>query len=1174
MGASRFGSIDSEASLFHYTNTWRTICKNGLYYYSKFDKTQHVMHMQLEDFQLMFLEKDLVTTLKETNEADYKEYLYEANSFNRDLLQSNKFLHDNNEARKIVWELEKRFSILRKHPACEAGLSQLIQCYERFGFIKGKYDLNNIHSGKLALLPDVNRNKFCRSVLQSLLDFFSAVEIEVLNHAERFNAPEKFANPDVVSICNIIQNNSALELDTIVSLLSPKTAITAPQQAPDLEMASAPQAAYGDYKEIQQNIETINRQLSDASKKINPKTPRQEVEQFYKTYDTLSREREISVYLLSQRKKELSYINRAKEASKDYVKKNWSDKKGAAKAAGTVLAVKAGTRLAKAGWNVIKGNNSNNDWEKIGKDLAWDIGEAGLTGISTLIMGPVGGRMAGKLMGFFRPQPVEEGPYDKAFEGLNDKLDKGFDLLSEKINNLDAKLENQFAGWSKYVVNKVQLNSQIDEFKNQLSTVRSDIQRSKRYSDEIYEKNQLNVVPLIDLNDKIQRGIERMLQIFYNENYTIEYHSDPAGEEAKGYPAVDSNALYYKIINLYSSNDQSFTPFPKTCEELIAICARMEEIVSLYLSSRNMHDRALAGAMLYHTCPNEMDKTNIFWQLHDQERDFDDLNGELFCMVFNLKQLLIGERNLYLYNTMQEYWHTPKKFSFLSGFGLNIVPAKGPIMEQFAFHFEKDKFDGQGVFVPEKGLSYRYRYYIAPPPPDTDENKYETYNLLSFQKNETVIPIPVKVALQVDDKLKLYHSSSKLSVETSVEPLTSEAFKGSFEQFVQAQAAIKLDNGPVNWSLPCPGMKLRAVYTDGPTPQTTLRYINDKGADYGTFLWAKSASQYIKPVLTQVGFSLYFMETATGNFVYCSSEEVIPYLPQLHVNGQNILNNDGLRMFQYMNSLRILPFPNLMISDSILQEGASLVSENQEYTLKFDTRHLFDKVLNLYAGTRLKGSVFSKYTYRNNYDVVAKMQLTDGHFVLYDKTGYAVAASGIYGDQYVQAQLLLTNDGRLLLIHAKGALIKELEIHREPEVTYEKEDKHHLTNRLMPGRSLAKDEYITSSNNAFALKIIETDSSLFTSNKSYSLIHYKQPNGTISHLMKTNADVQHGFHIQMQTDGNLVMKGKIQPGRGNIVTKEVGETATGKNPGAFLLLDDDGNVKIMSADGISCVKQL
>lgn len=1134
-------------ALLDYISTWKKICIEGIAYYNE-RHTADPRLTEIADMQLLNIDYALVSALyaNGTDAADDFAALY--STFTKTLLYTNRYIDVNDPQEKsgsglILSELEAQFELLAKYPGCET----LIAAKRNF-----------LKDHKFILKKKADKDAFTRYHLRAKLLFLSGLEAVIWQNPERLD--------DISALeyyTELVDRNFDIDL---AALQAPKMEYESEEDTALLPSGGFSEAQT-DYTEIKKRIATINDEIGTQSALILKEKDPKSQDAAFDAYKDLAAKREIYTTLLSQKEKQLSYVDGAKV----YVEKNLKNSKAAAESAGKVILATAGLRLTKAVFNSLSGKGDKNDWGEIGTALAYDLAEATATGIATLVLGPVGAKLAGQLIGFMRPQKVQIDPNVKRFKELNDKIDSRFDALGLKIADLEKKIETQMEDWAVYIIHMQEKKSVVSQLKLAMSDTKASIKKLDDMHREIFtQQREVDIKAVLDLNDKIEEGIRRLFSLFYNQS--IHEHDSAA------YPPVDGSSVAGIIIGIYKSQGKSNVDFMKAVEELSNMCDWIQQLVESYLKAYPKLYTIISAVFAFQNTSNTpySNKEKLFDLLYDFLRKENDLKAELFAVSFVLKKLVVGESNLNLYNNVSTYWQKPEKFNFLNGFGLSSGN------QQLALRFESEDFTGNSWFSLSAEKDYFFRYYLLPV---TGKLKgYTSYKLVTNQENEIPVETDVVINLDFNDTLQLLSPASGKRLSAASVSLLSGQFAGSLEQQLLEGREIDVSK-PVSWSLPLRAVTLKTSADEG----LKLLYETKNRTHNNNVLWHEKTQPgdvlrslrlalndgYVVMTLTlqRAGKPV----TQTTDVMACSDRIVLS--AETHQAFYKLKNGERVHNIQMYDAQNTI-FPGAVLRP----QDCQVWSLNGEYHLQFDKSRRYDPVLNLYKGDELIGSVFSRYTYKNNYNVYVTMQ-EDGNFVMYDTNRHAVAA--INSGELSNLFLHLTNNGKLFLLSEnKSRAAEQIHVRKQPEFVYDKNGRifsdNQFINRLFSGQRLYLDQYLVSENGRFFVKMsIEgmQKGGLFSSDTNlYSLIIYED-HGPVHKVLNQGAYTHkrenlEGVYTEMKTNGNVAMYYIKRDMLGGINHNPLPDLGTGGNPGAFLEITNDGALNLISEDGKRVIKQI
>lgn len=818
-------SIRTEQECLDYIDTWLTVCHSGLCFYArKYKMTlDEICRIDVELYQQ---EQRLLDQLQHLSAAHYQQYIILSNRFSQKILKTNAYMGDSLTQTGLLPLLDEQLAIFRQYPELTEDLNALQNAYYEQGFIGEPYDPRHIASTIPEQRPSANRDAFCRYLLSRQKDFFAWVKSQCTEY------PEVFQQRNISNFYKILEQSSVFERQVLIELLpiAPpvvKAGIALQSNDPKDDKNARKKEDYDAYKA---QLKQINSEIRKFSNTLSPKANKETVQAYYKKYNDMCNMRDVNAQIVADRRKELGFVDRTTESIRDYASKNFLDSKLGAKEFGKTLACTAGKRLSIAIWREMSGKSEKNNWSDIGNELALDLLQASVMGIASYFLGPVGGKLGESLMGFIRPQAD---PYLDAFQKINDKLDAEFaktnaklDAISQKIDDLVGTIDQRLKVFGDVVVEKVSLREKIEDLKSNILNTHLLIQDIKTQHHNLHQNQQKDIEQLRQLDSKILKNIERILQIFYNKNYRMVIGEAFDPEDAS-YPPRDDYSLASIMIQKYGDphgNHQMFKPFDQTLTEIFDICESIQLLATLYLGLRERYLQSLSIAMLFFQQSSDLITQELFWQIYDAIHQRDEVMGELFSAVFQLKAVLVGHGNIALYQNIQQYWSQPQRFDFLNGFGLvesEGLTRKDP-RQQFAFNFDRVKpadnsgglptwipvqkqesqsrfcYSGKGHFVAVSSAAPAYinRYFIAPPYPQPDQRhpSDQSYQLLTFQDNDVPIPIPTKIALGRHQDLNIYYGDQFKQVQAaSAISLQDELFKGSLEQLIAQDQDMGID---------------------------------------------------------------------------------------------------------------------------------------------------------------------------------------------------------------------------------------------------------------------------------------------------------------------------------------------------------------------------------------------
>lgn len=831
-------SIRTEQECLDYIDTWLTVCHSGLCFYArKYQMTlDEICRIDLALYQQ---EQRLLDQLKPLSAAHHQQYIILSNRFTQKILKTNAYMGDSLTQTGLLPLLEEQLAIFRQYPELAEDLHELQDTYYEYGWISEPYDVDRIASSIPEQRPNTDRDAFCRYLLSRQKDFFAWIKSQYMEY------PEVFKHAKIGNVYKIIEQSSVFERQALIELL--------PVAQPIIKAEVLKADKKEDYDAYKDKLKQINSEIRKFSNTLSPKANKETIQAYYKKYNEMCSMRDVNAQIVADRRKELGFINRTTESIKDYASKNFLDGKLGAKEFGKALACTAGKRLSIAVWREMSGNSHKNNWSDIGNELALDLLQAGVMGMASFFLGPVGGKLGESLMGFIRPQAD---PYLDAFQKINDKLDAEFaktnarlDAISQQIEGLVGTIDQRLKFFGDAVVEKVSLREKIEDLKKSILDTHLLTQDIKTQYHHLHQNKQVDIEKLRQIDSKILKNIERILQIFYHKNYRMVIGEVIEAEDTS-YPQRDDHSLASIMIQKYGDpHHQLFKPFDQVLTEIFDICDSIQLLATLYLGLRERYLHNLSIAMLFFQQDSDHITQELFWQIYDATHQRDDVMGELFSAVFQLKAVLVGKSNIALYHNIQQYWAQPQKFDFLNGFGLvesEGVPRKDP-RQQFAFIFDRItptdtasasasdlytfgisqktldehrrfsqdfsifglpktieeqqgrfSYGGKGRFAAASTAAPAYinRYFIAPPYPQPDQRhpSDQSYQLLTFQENDVPIPIPTKIALGIHHDLNIYYGDQFTQLQSaSAVSLHDELFADSLEQLILQEKDLAID---------------------------------------------------------------------------------------------------------------------------------------------------------------------------------------------------------------------------------------------------------------------------------------------------------------------------------------------------------------------------------------------
>lgn len=1212
--------ITSEDECFDFITTWKRICQDGLYFFAK--KYQlSVEALELLNLQIRTQEELLVAQLRVLNPADYDAYVQATHFFTRQMLETNAFTDQQNN---LLAALDSSLDLFRRHDSLVEPLQQLEALYESSGFIDQAYAAQNtppVHT------RTPSRDHFCQYLLSRQLEFICATEVDLLNH------PEVFRHPRIKELYKSLTSLSVFERDVLTQMMPAPLLKATLKATPSVQNRKKEDYDEYKAKldNINQQMKEC---ASKLSPKAAPEIIKMHYDQYHELCRTrdvnafIVAERRKELKLIDRAKESIKDYASANFRDKKLAAKEMG--KIIATQAGKRLAIAIWREMkgdgSKNQWEEIG--------KELALDLAETVLVGAATYFLGPIGGKLGSSLMGMMRPQVDPYLSEFKKINEKLDENFKKINKKLDDLSKDIKDLSTKfdaIEGQFKSWGDYINERQALLNQIETLRQHILNTRNNVMTITTYHHMAMVDNTLPIAEIKALDGKIIDGLQACVRAFYDAEYLMLLGNNPLPSPQHSKPNLPQ-PLAVKIIQLYS-NPQSklFRPFDVTMDEISDIADLLHAVSSLYLQLRDQHIQTLSIAMQFFQPDSDQAKRELFWYVHDKIRHTSELKGELFSSIYQAKYDLLGHQNLALYYNFISYKKHPQNMNFFNGFGMKLLTAADAAPKQLRYDFARvtlnsDKqwvssnaedsrfvYSGQGSFF-EQPLTEdadMYRYFIAPPHVDNPiaVDAEQTYALITFQANNFPIPIPVKIALNTQGSLTIYYGKSfdqKFDF-CPVKP-NDPLFKKSLEFFLLNENNTEIYNTSYLyenprleyfWSLPLSNYVLQ-LYVEPQKTDTsskTNEYQNvrcewhichikrHKGMllqsiqlpkadrrDPNTRikLQSKMSDNNATMQCQDSKWSADQKNTTRLIFSPDPDSQITPY------GAATLLWHADPCKPQRLNSLTLLPFQqhwhagHRVSHHEWKKQPILLASMDGRYQLRMDIQYGFDAVLNLYVDDKRLGSVFKEYHYQDKLEYSVVLQANDGHLVMYDQTGHAVAGSGFFdADKYKKASIILTDQGQLHLVTASGEYVDEIKPTPNPTMHRLKDGHRHLSNRLMPNQRLERHEYLTSSNQEYALKLV------VESGKDPQLAVYRQPNGALQKILYSKdipsaiAGFDVPFFVDMQSDGNLVLYSKIL---GQVNAQDASNTE--RHAGAFLLLTDDGKVQIWNDRHTTMIRQL
>ncbi len=1178
--------------------------------------------IQLENISLMHMEKALFAGLRALGEgpgSDYHAYCEADAALQHDVLFENVYKikykgagtqGNDNQSRAgevaLLAAIDKKMVILERHPVLQDHVAAFKEAHHTFGFIAV---LDN--RGTLA----AHHRRMASYLLSRNKDFYASVKSIIESEATFFKAHQQF-------IFKAVDQGSWFDMAQLEALLR-ESGKSHPALKAEQGISETYRKYQDELKSIRSQIQ--DHAFNAVSPTDTSPAGLVAREAYNKKYIELVTQRDISTQILASQRKELDCYSRIKESIKDYAAENLLDKKAAAKDFGKVLAVTAGKRLSIAIFNEIRGQGGKNDWSDIGGQLGMDLLEAGIKGAARFFLGPVGGSLGTSLMAFIRPTPDPymdqlKGISDKIDAGFS-KTHSKLDDISAKISDLSKEIKDDLKHWADYIVIKSDQNTRVTELERLITSARDMIFSIDDYALNFSARDSVGVQELIDLDDRIISAIQAIIREFYNEQYSLLAGVYDDASETRQLP-LRKDSLAGKIISAASDpNAKAFQSFSTTIGQLSRICEAIRLLVSAFIQKRERYIQSLAISAVFFTS-EKMPGSEVFTKICDIGRWRDSFTGELFAVAYQLDTLICGRDILTLKKSFDQSAATPAAFNLLSGFALLRKKARGADAqvpaEQLAFDIgclkrsthgtwsrQADAGADETVFWnPRDFRGWRedapigdhvHRYYLVP-----DHDDPETQQLFSFQKSDLPVFLRVRVALGLDQSLMLHHGEGfGKSISARVADLHDPMFRNSLEQLFLEAGSVTLAGGgratvSDSYSMPDPNYRAffwcgTVILGGGSYPPAGLAISRTRemagkplaAALVGLKTGHMPAGEKVRislgvsasgaPEITLArGQEGAFKEVSSVTFpesLKSSLDFISPYL-------RNIRTRDG----EYcVSNILLAPLSNIIAPGAEFEDfdGSTICqSKNGAYAITLDRRYKFDPVVQLRGPSGVK-SVFEKYALRNCYRFVLRLQAQDGHLVIYENPKeyareQAVTATNVFDKvKYAKSHMVLSDNGYLLQIAQDGSFIAEISCHDAPVFSYgyDKKTQSHLKNRLLPGDVLRDSQSIVSENGLYKLQKLDLRySSLILC--AYPYRGAEAASGS-RHLFYHNdqdiklVDKDDTRYVTMQKDGNLVAYALEDPGFWS-KNREVAVTATGthKNPGAFLVLTDEGQLEV------------
>lgn len=1239
--------IKSVSECLNHIEAWLTICDAGLSFHAMREALDRepgrpsqarklapgvLAEIQLENISLLHREKALLADLRALGEgpdSDYHAYCEADIALQHDVLFENVYKikfkgggasGGDSPTRSgevaLLDAVNKKLAILERHAALHEQVAAFRDAHHALGFIVA---LDN--RGTLA----VSHRRMASYLLTRHKDFYAGVKSIIESEAAFFKTHQRF-------IFNAVDQGAWFDMARLELLLG--------QSAGPRPVLQSEQGISETYRKYQEELKSIRSQIQDHA--FNAVSPTDTSpaglaarEAYNRKYIELVTQRDLNTQILASQRKELDCYGRIKESVKDYAAENLFDKKAAAKDFGKVLAITAGKRLSIAIFNEIRGQGGKNDWRDIGGQVGMDLLEAGIKGAARFFLGPVGGALGNSLMAFIRPTPD---PYMDQLKGISDKIDAGFskthsklDDISAKISDLGREIKDDLKRWADYIVIKSDQNTRVTELERLITSAREMIFSIDDYALNFSARDSVGVQALIDLDDRIISAIQAIIREFYNEQYSLLAGVYDDASETRQLP-LRKDSLAGRIISAASDpNAKSFQPFSTTVDQLGRICEAIRLLASAFLQKRERYIQSLAVSAIFFTS-EQMPGAEVFTKIGDIARWRDSFTGELFAMAYQLDALIFGRDIQTLKDNLDRATASPGAFNLLSGFALlgskpSSTESPAPVT-QLSFDIGCLKRSAHGAWSKQADAGaddtvfwnprdfrgwhedtpvadYVYRYYLVP-----DHAVPDAHQLFSFQKSDLPIFLRVRVALGLDRRLTFHYGEGFAKrISARVADLHDPLFKGSLEQLFLEAASVPLKRHQRvemsdTYSMPDPQYRasfwLGAVVLGSETeyPPAGLAISRTRqmagkpaaAALIGLQVGGISGSEKVRVSLGVSATGAPAMKLLTGEGD--ASKEVSsvtlseslgscfnfisPYLRDLQVP-------DGKAR---VSNILLAPLNNIIAPGAEFGDfdGRTICqSKNGAHAITLDRRYQFDPLVQL-RGPRGVKSLFEKYTLRNCYRFVMRLQAHDGNLVIYENpkeyfSESPVAATNIFDKpRYADSHMVLCDNGFLLLIAKDGGFIAEIPCHEKPVFSYgyDKRTQSHLKNRLLPGDVLRDSQSIVSENGLYRLQKLNLRYS--------SLILGRYPYRDAEGASETKSVLRHNKkdiklvnedstrYTIMQEDGNLVAYAMEDPGffRDN---RQVAVAATGteRNPGAFLLLTDEGQLEIWDS---TCSKVL
>ena len=242
------------------------------------------------------------------------------------------------------------------------------------------------------------------------------------------------------------------------------------------------------------------------------------------------------------------------------------------------------------------------------------------------------------------------------------------------------------------------------------------------------------------------------------------------------------------------------------------------------------------------------------------------------------------------------------------------------------------------------------------------------------------------------------------------------------------------------------------------------------------------------------------------------------------------------------------PRGNTMIAGDVLGNMASMYSPNRRFelafwarlTLRMESRWTISRVLTRRAGK----FIWSSGPFPNNppYDGACILQ-DDGNLVIYGADGQYVWDSGTNGNP--GAYLVLQDDGNVVIYRADGVAIWATNSVSSPPPLGPPPS----GGTMLAGEVLGPDQELASAGGRYSL-IYQDDGNL--------VLYDNVPDAPRQSVWDTATDGEAGSCI-MQGDGNFALY--------DLGGKYVWDSGTQGNPGARLIVQDDGQLVIYRGDG-------